>query len=117
MVAHVAGGGDAITQLSDGTLPHWLSTLIYVLIFSPVVYLGTLWVDRLNLFLMLGVAATYLMFVFISVPHIDMKLLQHANWSKATWALPVVFTAFGYQSLIPTLVTYMNRNIPKVRLA
>jgi tyrosine-specific transport protein len=117
MVAHVAGGGDAVSQLSSGTMPHWLSTLIYVAIFSPVVYLGTLWVDRLNLFLMLGVVVTYLTFIFISVPHIDVTLLSHVNWSKMTWALPVVFTAFGYQSLIPTLVTYMDRNIRKARLA
>ncbi|MES2344961.1 MAG: aromatic amino acid transport family protein [Chlamydiota bacterium] len=117
MVAHVAGGGNAIAQLSNGSFPHWINTLIYVIIFSPVVYLGTKWVDRLNLLLMLSVAVTYLMFVFISVPHIDARLLGHINWFEASWALPVVFTAFGYQGLIPTLVTYMNRNIQKVRLA
>lgn len=117
MVAHIAGGGNAVAQLCNGSIPHWLSTLIYVVLFSPVVYLGTRWVDRLNLILMLGIAATYLMFVFIAIPHIQRTLLTHINWSKAWWALPVVFTAFGYQGLIPTLVTYMNRNIPKIRLA
>lgn len=117
MVAHVAGGGNAVAQLCGGVVPHWLSTLIYVIIFSPVVYLGTRSVDRLNLGLMIAVVITYLLFVVISIPHVKQELLGHVNWSKAWWALPVVFTAFGYQGLIPTLVTYMNRNIPKIRLA
>lgn len=117
MVAHVAGGGGAISQLFGSQLPHWLGTLIYVVIFSPVVYLGTRSVDRLNLGLMIGVVITYLLFVVAAVPHLQPALLGQMTWSKAWWALPVVFTAFGYQSLIPTLVTYMNRNVPKIRLA
>ena len=87
------------------------------MIFSPIVYLGTLWVDRLNLLLMAGIIITYLLFIFISFPHVQLDFLKRAHWSKAGWALPVVFSAFGYQSLIPTLMSYMNRNVKKVRLA
>ena len=39
------------------------------------------------------------------------------QWQKIWWAFPIVFTAFGYQCLIPTLYNYMNRNIAKVRTA
>jgi tyrosine-specific transport protein len=117
MVAHLAGGGSAVVQLFDNSLSSGISTLLYVLVFSPVVYLGTKWVDRLNLALMTGVAITYLLFISSSLPAVKLDLLSHVNWSKIWWGLPVVFTAFGYQILIPTLMTYMDRNVKKVRLA
>ncbi|MES2344962.1 MAG: aromatic amino acid transport family protein [Chlamydiota bacterium] len=117
MVAHIAGGGNAIAQLFNDSIPHTASTLIYVLLFSPVVYLGTKWVDRLNLALMTGVTITYLLFVSSAASHVQVDLLSHMDWSKIWWGLPVVFTAFGYQILIPTLMTYMNRDVKKVKIA
>ena len=117
MVAHVAGGGEVVHQLTGGLVPTWLSLIIYVLAFAPVVYLGTHSVDRLNLLLIAGVAITYLYFVFSTLPLVNLEQLSRADWPKTFLALPIVFTAFGYQSLIPTLMTYMNRNVHKVRLA
>jgi tyrosine-specific transport protein len=66
---------------------------------------------------MAGIVVTYLLFIIMSATHVDVNLLRRAEWSKAWGALPVVFTAFGYQSLIPTLMAYMNRNIKRVKLA
>ncbi|MGC1879460.1 MAG: aromatic amino acid transport family protein [Rhabdochlamydiaceae bacterium] len=117
MIAHIAGGGGVVSDLSGGTLPNWLGTIIYVLIFSPIVYFGALWVDRLNLILMGGIVITYLFFVSSTVHYVTPSLLMRMNWGEIWWALPVVFTAFGYQSLIPTLFNYMNRNVSKVRTA
>ena len=117
MIAHIAGGGGVVADLSGGTLPNWFGTILYVLIFSPIVYFGALWVDRINLILIVGIAITYLFFVSSSVHYVNPSLLTRMDWGKVWWALPVVFTAFGYQSLIPTLFNYMNRNVNKVRLA
>ncbi len=117
MIAHIAGGGGVVSDLSGGALPTWLGTLIYVLIFSPIVYFGALWVDRFNLGLMAGILITYCIFVFSTLSYVNPSLLARMDFTKVWWALPVVFTAFGYQSLIPTLFNYMNRNVSKVRLA
>ena len=108
MVAHITGGGDVVKQLSQDTLSSWLSTFLYVIVFAPIVYLGTLWVDRFNLILMSGVVITYLLFVSSSISHVNTELLLRADWNKVWLALPVVFTAFGYQSLIPTLYNFMK---------
>ncbi len=115
MVAHVAGGGGLVSLLFDQSF--WLSTVIYVGIFAPFIYLGTRWVDRLNILLMAGVAISFLVFFCASIGYIDMDLLTQMEWGKSWLALPVVFTAFGYQILIPTLFNYMNRNVRKMRLA
>lgn len=117
MIAHIAGGGDVVSALSGGVLSSWLSILIYVLIFSPVVYFGALWVDRFNLGLMIGILITYILFVTSTISYVTPSLLARMDFGKVWWSLPVVFTAFGYQSLIPTLFNYMNRNVSKVRLA
>jgi tyrosine-specific transport protein len=100
-----------------GSFPAWLAMIVYVLIFSPIVYLGAHSVDRLNLILFSGVIISYLCFIFMSYKHVDLSLLTYVNWSKAWLALPVLFTAFTYQVIVPTLVTYMERNVKKIRLA
>ncbi len=117
MVAHVSGGGGTLSDLTGGSLPHWASMIVYVLIFSPIIYFGTQTVDRANLILMVGVLGSYLLFVLTSATHVDTTLLKFADWSKALPALPILFAAFTYQLIIPTLMTYMNRNVKKVRLA
>jgi len=117
MIAHVAGGGDVLSQLSGGSLSRWASALVYVVMFSPVVYLGTKSVDRLNLILMSGVVITYLLFIGFSYDHVNFSLLTRGEWSKAWLAIPVLFTAFTYQVIIPTLMTYMERDVKKVRLS
>lgn len=117
MIAHVVGGGSVLSDISGGSIPTWLSMIIYVVIFSPIVYLGTKWVDRLNITLMLGVAISYFLFIGVSYKHVDTSLLTRNDWSKAWLALPILFTAFTFQVIIPTLMTYMDRNVKKVRLA
>jgi tyrosine-specific transport protein len=117
MIAHVSGGGGTLRDITGGALPHWVSMVLYVLIFSPIVYLGTHSVDRFNLILMGGVLISYLLFIFSAAGHVDVTLLKYADWSKALPALPILFTAFTYQLIIPTLMTYMERNVKKVRLA
>ncbi len=117
MIAHVAGTGSIVAEITNGAIPPWLAMILYVLLLSPVVYLGAKSVDRLNLFLMVGVLITYIVFITVSYDHVDYKLLNFANWSKSWIALPVLFTSFTYQLIIPTLMTYMDRNVKKVRLA
>jgi tyrosine-specific transport protein len=116
MIAHVAGGGEVLQEIIGTNLPPWLFAVIYVVLFSPVVYLGTDSVGKLNAFLFFGVIVTYLLFIAFSYKVTDFQLLQRSNWGKSFLALPVLFTAFTYQVIIPTLMTYMDRNAKKVRL-
>lgn len=115
MIAHVVGGGEIVHEISQKTIPLWLSALLYVLFFSPVVYLGTKSVDRLNLLIMVVIILTYFLFIGFSYDHVRFSLLTHVNWPKAWLAIPVLFTAFTYQVIVPTLMSYMNGNAKKVR--
>lgn len=117
MIAHVVGGGAIVSEISQGTLSKPLALILYVAIFSPIIYFGTQWVDRLNITLLIGVAISYFLFIGVSYHHVNPELLVRTHWSKAWLALPVLFTAFTFQVIIPTLMTYMDRNVKKVRLA
>ena len=121
MIAHVSGGGSTlvdILNLNFGlAMPQSVAMVVYVLIFSPIVYLGTKSVDRFNLLMMTGDLITYVLFIVLAAGKVDMDLLKYADWSKAWPALPVLFTAFTYQLIIPTLMTYMKRDVKKVRLS
>lgn len=117
MIAHVVGGGSISAEILSGSLGTIPSMFLYVLIFAPVVYLGTRTVDRLNLFMFSGVIISYFLFLFISSSHVDLSMLSYMNWGKIWVAIPILFTSFTYQVIIPTLVTYMDRDFKKVRKA
>ncbi len=82
MIAHMVGGGAILAEIGGHTLTNWLSTVIYVLIFSPVVYLGTRWVDRLNMTLMLGVCISYILFITIACRYIDFSNFHRAEYFR-----------------------------------
>jgi len=117
MIAHAAGGGSVLNDITGWDLPHWLAVVIYSSVLAPIVYLGARSVDRLNIYLISCVIICYLAFIGVSYSHVDYKLLEYSNWKKAWFALPILFTAFTYQVIVPTLMTYMERNVKKIRLA
>lgn len=116
-LAYVVGCGNLVSQL----FPHFISSqwgpLVFVLIFAPFVYAGAHIVGRLNVLLMLGLAIFYLAFVVLGFPHVNSENLRYRDWSLAVLGLPIAFTAFAYQGIIPTLVHYMHQDIKKVRSA
>ncbi len=117
MIAHASGGGAVLLDITGWNLPNWAAVLLYSAALAPIVYLGAHSVDRLNLFLISGVVVCYLGFVGVSFSHVDVHRLSYTDWGRAWYALPILFTAFTYQIIIPTLMTYMDRNAKKIRLA
>jgi len=117
MVAHVAGGADVLRGFSRSLIPDWMAAIIYAVVFAPVVYMGTRFVDRMNMVLISCVALFYLAFLGTSLPSVNLSLLKYAKWENTFIAIPILFTAFSYHVIIPTLVTYLKRNVAKIRTA
>jgi tyrosine-specific transport protein len=115
-IAHMTIGSSLFAETIGGIAPLWVSTLLYALLFTPFVYLGTLGVDRANLVLMAGLLLSFFFFAVFAIPLIDFSIFQHINWKNASFALPILFTAFCYQMIIPTLVNYLGKDIKKSRL-
>ena len=114
-LAYIVGCGNLVTQILP--IPIWAGSLVFVGLFAPVVFLGARIVGRVNGLLMAGLLISYLAFVVIGIPYIDFENLKHIDWSASLLALPVAFTSFGYQGIIPTLSRYLDFDIKKTRMA
>lgn len=91
--------------------------ILFVLIFSPFLFLGARVVGQLNVYLMIGLGLSYLAFVLLGYSYVNTELLHHANWKASLIALPIAFTAFAYQGIVPTLFNYMHHDVRSTRLA
>lgn len=118
-LAYIVGIGNLIVEVMAGSfsLKEWQGEILLLLIFGPFVYAGARVVGQFNFILLIGLAISYVMFVVLGASHVRSELLFSTNWQKLWTALPITFTAFAYQGIIPTLVTYMHRDAKKIRLA
>lgn len=115
-LAYVVGCGELIS-LWFPFLPSWAGAWVFVLMVAPLVFAGTKIVAKLNIFLMAGLGLSFISFVILGAPYVKVELLKYANWSGAMIALPICFTSFAYQGIIPTLVEYVDHDIPRARRA
>lgn len=117
--AYIAASGplfsSAIEAITGWEMPTWLAPFSLPIIFGGFVYLGTLGVDVINRFLMLGLGVSYLLLVGFLPEHIEGQLLMHVDWNPTLLVFPVVITSFGYHIIIPSLTTYMNHDRRKLR--
>ena len=116
-IAYVSGGGGLLLGWTGLSLPSWVGGALFVLIFAPFVYFGARAVDKINWLLMTGLIVSYLIFVIMGASHVSASNLKTSNWALSIQALPVIFTAFSYQGVIPTLSTYMKRDARRLRIA
>lgn len=117
IVAYMVGSGNIVVELLQNAIPDWSGSILFVLIFAPLILIPTVVAGRLNVFLMIGLALSYAVFVILGFRYVQTENLMVANWSKSLMALPIAFTSFAYQGIVPTLVTYMHSDIPRIRKA
>lgn len=114
-IAYVAGGGGFVADVTGDKLPAALSIVIFVALFSPVVYIGTKAVDRLNFLLMVGLTTFFVIFVLVGIGKVDLSLLNRVDFPAAFLALPVIFTSFSYQGTVPSVRNYFQEDERSVR--
>lgn len=116
-VAYIVGCGNLMTDLFQNQIPQWFGFILFLTLFVPLVYAGARLVGRINVALMVGLGVSFLLFVVFGWPYVNTEFLTYRNWSLSLLGLPIAFTAFAYQGIIPTLVTYFDHDIPKARKA
>ncbi len=120
MVAYTAGCGvlvtDFVAALTGKIVPNWIGGLAFNLLFGLFVFFGTKAVDELNRLLMTGLIVSYFALVGFGIAYVKPELLLHTNWLYSIAAIPAMIISFGYHNLIPSLCSYMQRNVRKLRL-
>lgn len=114
MVAYLAAGAPLFNAFLEKTfsisLSHAEATVLYAVIFGTIVFLGTTVIDRVNSLLMGGLIITYLLMLGAGVDQVHQELLARQTWLASLFALPTLFSAYGYHNIIPSLVPYVNRH-------
>lgn len=116
-LAYIVGCGNLVTDAFSGHIPAWAGPLLFVLCFGPMIFSGTRLVGKVNVFLMLGLFISFIAFCTVGFQFIRPDFLIHQNWPLSLMSLPIAFTSFAYQGIIPTLVNHMNHDAKKIRLA
>lgn len=116
-LAYIVGCGNMVVNLFGQMIPAWAGPIIFTVVFAPFIFAGARIVGKLNVFLMLGLALTFLVFIWVGYPYVNPHNLEHKNWGLSLLALPVSFASFAYQGIIPTLIHYMGNDVRRTRIA
>ena len=119
--AYMTGAG----ELLAASLADWLDlrvspvagVLLFTLVAGGVVCAGTTLVDLFNRLLFSAKIIFLLVMLALLMPHVHSLNLLTLPLEKglALSAIPVIFTSFGFHGSVPSIVSYMNGNIGKLR--
>jgi len=119
--AYISGAG----ELLAASLSQWLhirlapsgGVLLFTLIGGGVICVGTFLVDLFNRFLFSAKILFLLVMLALLMPHIHQLNLLTLPLAQglALSAIPVIFTSFGFHGSVPSIVSYMNGDVRRLR--
>ncbi len=119
VAAYLKGSGHIIIDGIESSLSIKLAPFVDILpilvLFAPFIYFGLSAVDKLNRYLMVGMFLSYVAIILWLMPEISAERLLYVDWKFSLLSFSVVVTSFGYQVIIPTLVTYLDRDIKSTK--
>ncbi len=116
--AYIAGGSDVLGGLLvAGNIPslHWLDELLFAGILGIIVYRGIKTVDYVNRGLMSTKFIAIVLLIISLIPFIHVSHLTGISAVHLPMAVTVVVTSFGYAVIIPSIRTYYNSDVAKLR--
>lgn len=120
-VAYFDGGGqlfaDALSAFFDASIPKNVGIFVFLALTAGITYHGTRVVDQVNRVLLSTLIVSYLMLVFMAVPQVSVDNLTHVNLKASLFTVPILMICFGYQNLVPSLVTYLKNDVRQIRFA
>lgn len=120
IAAYISGGTDVLRNLLalvDIKLSEWVASVLFVALFSLIVCKGIRSVDYANRGLMATKLGAYLILVILIAPHIKLPYLAAGELRFLPQTIMVMITSFGFATLIPSLRTYFEGDIKKLKLA
>ncbi len=120
MVAYFAAG---VPLLADAfaffgiTWKGWEVFLIFGFLFGGIVATGPKSIDRFNRILGVGLLLSWVMLIGVGSPYVQKEYLTTQKLSLVSFAAPVLFSAFGFHNVLPSLCTYLMRDKRAMRLS
>lgn len=121
MTAYLAGSGPIVNDFIDTAagidLPNWIGYAPLILLFLYFVFKGAHGVDAVNRWLMVALAAAFALMVGLILPEVSLSNLAHSDFKALPLAVSVTATSFGFHIIIPSLTTYLNRDVKEIKKA
>jgi tyrosine-specific transport protein len=115
LVAYTAGAGHLIAKMAG--LTNEGGCLLFISLFGPAILCSHVLLGRLNTALFIAMIVAYVVLIAISVPHIEPALLIRNEWHGCWLAIPLLLTAFSFQTLVPSLHPYLNHDAKSLKVA
>jgi tyrosine-specific transport protein len=121
LVAYTAGSGHLLTKALNSyascSISKELGCLIFTLVFGPCLFFSHKRLGKVNAVLFIAMIIAYVVLISLSAPCIDSQNLLRQNWNGAYLALPLLLTAFSFQTMVPSLHPYLDHHAPSLRVA
>lgn len=121
LIAYIAGGapllGFLVKQGLGIDLNPKLCLVLFGLLFGSIIWLGSKAIDRVSLILFTAMVIAYAALVVTGSSEVMILRLFEAKWSKVCFALPVLFSAFGFHNVVPSLCTYLKQDRKSLRIS
>ena len=120
MIAYFSAGapilGAAFTALFGVVLPPTLVSIIFGLVFGLVVAISPKSIDRTNVILSVAMVVMWLGLIGVGSQEVELVRLQKSQWGAFSYAFPILFGAFGFHNVIPSLCFYLKKDVRVLRL-
>ncbi len=118
MTAYVAGCALLLSSFAKDVFGIQLSSSLASILFTVVAYLvitkGVHSVDAWNRRLIFGLFLCYVLLICFAIPHVSASGLSYSNWKYVPMTFPILVLTFGYHNLLPSLISYLNRDRKKL---
>jgi tyrosine-specific transport protein len=115
LVAYTAGAGHLMAKTFDLTKEQ--GCLLFTVLFGPILFCSHVLLGRLNALLFIAMIIAYVVLIGISIPHIQPELLAREEWHGCWLAVPLLLTAFSFQTMVPSLHPYLNHDAKSLKVA
>jgi tyrosine-specific transport protein len=121
IVAYTAAGGSLVINGAESLLGIALSKPVgcslFIVFFGVIIALGSHLVGRVNTILFVAMIVAYLALVGSAATEINLDLLKHRYWKSSFLAIPLLLTTFSFQTMLPSITPYLQRNAKELRWA
>jgi len=117
MIAYFAVGSSLLGSLFFKNLPHGMTIFLFGLFFFLIVARGPYWIDRVNFILTIAMGILWIVLMTTGIKDVSIGQLSEYKFSGLLGATPILFSAFGYHNIIPSLVTHLNKDVKSLRTA
>jgi tyrosine-specific transport protein len=115
LVAYFAAGSSLVSSLlgisSGGALT------VFAFVFGLIVAMGARSIDRVNSILTVAMFISYGILIALGSGAVELARLYTSAPAASILALPVLFSAFGYHNIIPSLTSYSSASKGLLRWA